>query len=108
VARVAWSPAARRQFNEIVAYIARGSPPAAFTVHQKVLRATRRAGQFPFSAPWIGVRHPELSELDQTYRMLVVRPYIVLYRVAGDYVLVLVVQHGAQLLPPSQVLQAAE
>ena len=106
MARVIWSPTARRRLTEIVEFIARNSPPAAEAVHRALLSAVRRVGTWPMSAPWVGVPYAGLAGLDQSYRVLVVRPYLVFYRVQGDDVLVLTIQHGAQLPPPAAGLAA--
>ena len=107
MARVLWSPTARLRLTEIVDYIARDSPPAAEAVHRALLRGVRRVGTWPMSAPWVGAPYAALAGLDQSYRVLVVRPYLVFYRVRGDDVLVLTIQHGAQLPPPAAGLAAA-
>jgi plasmid stabilization system protein ParE len=108
MARVIWSPTARRRLDEIVEYVARDSPAAAVGVHRTLLRAVRRIGDWPLSAPWVGAKYPELSGLDQSYRTLTVRPYLVFYRVQSDGVFVLTIQHGAQLPPPAEGLAGNE
>lgn len=97
--RTRWSPLARRRLEEIVEFISADSPAAAAAVHTTIVRAVRRVGTWPLSAPWVGARHPQLAVLDQSYRLLVVRPYVIFYRVRDGDVQVLTIQHRAQLPP---------
>jgi plasmid stabilization system protein ParE len=99
MARTIWSPLARRRLAEIIEFIAADSPAAAAAMHATILRAIRRVSSWPLSAPWVGTWHPQLAVLDQSYRLLVVRPYVIFYRVRDGDVQVLTVQHGAQLPP---------
>jgi plasmid stabilization system protein ParE len=104
--RVVWSPQAARRLREIVEYVERDSPPAAQAIQLAILRATHRLGMWPLSGAWVGARHPELARLDQRYRLVVARPYVVFYRVEAEDVYVLTVRHGAQLPPRADALGA--
>ena len=111
MARIIWSPTARHRLDEIVNFIAQDSPSAAREVHQSLLRAVRRIGRWPHSGVWVGARYEHLAGLETDYRVVVIRPYLVFYRVrehAGGEVLVLTVRHGAQLPPAAEVLTSAE
>lgn len=105
MARLVWSPTACRCLAEIVEYVARDSPDAALRVHRALLRGVRRVGAWPMSCSWVGARYPALSSLDRSCRVLVVRPYLVFCRIRDADVLILTVQHGAQLPPPAETLE---
>jgi plasmid stabilization system protein ParE len=106
VGRVVWSLQAARRLREIVEYVERDSPSAAQAIQLAILRATHRLGLWPLSGAWVGARHPELTRLDQRYRLVVVRPYVVFYRVDAEDVYVLTIRHGAQLPPRAEALEA--
>jgi plasmid stabilization system protein ParE len=108
MAQVVWTPLALRRLDEIVVYIARDSPSAALSMEQALIAAVARVGMWPLSGVWVGARYPSLTGLDQNYRLIVERPYIVFYRASGDEVRVITIQHGAQLPPRAQVLQPSE
>lgn len=90
--RVVWTNTALRGLEEIRAYISADSRVAAAKVIERIRAATT----------WLGC-HPESSRRTQVFgvRALVVpgTNYILPYRVSGDTVEILVVLHGAQLMP---------
>jgi plasmid stabilization system protein ParE len=55
----------------------------------------------------MGARHPSLAGLDDQFRLVVVRPYVIYYRVLRDDVQVLTIRHGAQLPPSPETLTAS-
>ncbi|MGE0443212.1 MAG: type II toxin-antitoxin system RelE/ParE family toxin [Gemmatimonadales bacterium] len=89
--KVRFTPSGERQFLGIVAYILAHRPSAARRFHARAVAALRRLERFPES----GRRIPEFPDLP--YREVVLRPYRLFYRVAGDTVWVVAVWHGAQL-----------
>ncbi|MGE0439016.1 MAG: type II toxin-antitoxin system RelE/ParE family toxin [Vicinamibacterales bacterium] len=89
--KVRFTPSGERQFLGVVAYILARRPSAARRFQARALTALRRLERFPES----GRRIPEFPDLP--YREVVLRPYRLFYRVAGDTVWVVGVWHGAQL-----------
>ena len=89
--RVRFTPSARRQFLNVVAYILRENPAAARRFKHRAQTVLRRLERFPQS----GRTLPEFPDLP--YREVVVAPYRFFYRVAGATVWVVAVWHGAQI-----------
>lgn len=90
-ARVRFTPAGRKQFLAVVAYILRDDPAAARRFRQRAEGSLRRLERFPESGRVL----PEFPELP--YREVIVAPYRFFYRAAGDTVWVVGVWHGAQI-----------
>jgi addiction module RelE/StbE family toxin len=92
--RVRWLRRARRQVDEIGAYIARDNPAAADRVVERIRQAADRLAAHPLMG-----RQGRVIDT----RELVVpgTPYIVAYRVRGQSVQILAVQHSAQRWPES-------
>lgn len=89
--RVSWTEAAVGDLEEIVSYIAHDSPVNA----RKVLARLTRRGEALKTSPHRGRYVPELALLGmRSHRELVVRPYRIIYRVAGKTVLVLAIFDG--------------
>jgi toxin ParE1/3/4 len=88
---VQFTPSARRQFLNAVAFIRRDKPTAATAFRSKVEQKLRRLESFPDS----GRRIPEFSDLP--YRELIAAPYRLFYRAHKDTVWVVAVWHGAQI-----------
>jgi toxin ParE1/3/4 len=89
--KIRFTPAARRQFLEALAYICRDKPSAAIDFRQKAEKALFRLQDQPES----GRRLPEFPELP--YREVIVNPYRFFYRVKDKTVWIVAVWHGAQL-----------
>ncbi|HET7771942.1 MAG TPA: type II toxin-antitoxin system RelE/ParE family toxin [Chloroflexota bacterium] len=106
--RIVWSPMARHRLLEIIDFVARDSPDAAAQLHTTILRRVRHLNRWPESAPLAGALYPQLVSLGTSYRALVVRPYVVFYRVLPKEIRVLTVRHGAQLPPSSAQLAEAQ
>jgi toxin ParE1/3/4 len=88
---VQFTPSARRQFLNAIAFIRRDKPTAAKAFRRKVEQKVRRLENFPDS----GRRIPEFPDL--LYRELIATPYRLFYRIHKDTVWVVAVWHGAQL-----------
>jgi plasmid stabilization system protein ParE len=88
---IRFTPAARRQFLDAIAYIRRDKPSAARSFRQKVEQKLGRLESFPES----GRRIPDIPNLP--YREVIIRPYRFFYRVADDTVWIVAVWHGAQV-----------
>lgn len=104
--KVAYSPAAVRDLDEILAYIARDNPAAAAGIAAKIRESIGLLGTFPLmgrllQAPGLG-----------GHRALVVGDYLVFYAVEHDEVQVRRVIHGARryefLLEPTDDLLVHE
>lgn len=91
--RLEWSPVAVADREQIFEFIATDSPQAALAVDEKIAAATLQLSRFPDSG-----RKGRVAGT----RELVVHdtPYIVVYEVRTDLVVVLRVIHGAQRWPP--------
>jgi toxin ParE1/3/4 len=92
--RVRWLRRAQRQVDEIGAYIARDNPAAADRVVERIRQAAERLAAHPLMG-----RQGRVIDT----RELVVpgTPYIIAYRVRGQSVQILAVQHSAQQWPES-------
>ena len=88
--RVRFTPSARDEFLEALAYIHQDNPPAARRFRGRVEHVLRRLERFPDS----GRRLREFPELP--HREVVVAPYRFFYRVRGRTVWIVAVWHGAR------------
>jgi plasmid stabilization system protein ParE len=87
---VRFTPSARLQFLEAVAYIRRDKPRAARAFRDKAQKVLRRLEEHPGPGRLI----PEFPDLP--HREVIVSPYRFFYRVEKKTVWVLAVWHGAQ------------
>ena len=88
--RIRFTPSARRQFLEGLAYIQRDNPTAARQFRERVERTLRRLEDYPDSGRII----PEFPDLP--HREVIVSPYRFFYRVEKKTVWIVAVWHGAQ------------
>jgi toxin ParE1/3/4 len=88
--RVRFTPSARVQFLEALAYIRKDKSTAAVSFRKRAEHVLRRLEKYPQSGRVI----PEFPELP--HREVVVRPYRFFYRVERKTVWVVAVWHGAQ------------
>ena len=93
--RVALSPSARRDLQDVVRYISLDSPERAVAFGQFLLGSVKRLAEFPE----LGRIVPEFD--DPSIREIVVRNYRVIYRLdEGDFRLDVVrFWHGARGIP---------
>lgn len=89
--KILFTPAARRQFLEAIAYIHRDNPSAAANFRQKAEKVLSRLQEHPESGRCL----PEFPDLP--YREVIVRPYRFFYRVKDEIVWIVAVWHSAQL-----------
>jgi toxin ParE1/3/4 len=89
LARVTWTPLARRDLAAITAYIAQDSPEYAPQFARKIAEAARRLADFPLS----GRRVPELDL--ERLREVVFHNYRIIYEPRAEGVVILGVIHGA-------------
>lgn len=97
--RVRFTPSARLQFLQALAYIRRDNPRAATQFRLRVEKKLRRLEDHPESGRLI----PEFQYLP--HREVVVYPYRVFYRVEKKTIWILAFRHGAQDVdkPPDSV-----
>ena len=89
--RILFTPTARRQFLEALAYIYQDNPSAAVNFRQKAEKVLSRLQEHPESGRYL----PEFPDLP--YREVIVTPYRFFYRVKEKTVWIVAVWHGAQL-----------
>jgi plasmid stabilization system protein ParE len=89
--RILFTPTARRQFLEAIAYIHRDKPSVAVTFRQKGEKSLSRLKKFPES----GRKLPEFPELP--FREVIINLYRFFYKIKDDSLWIVAVWHGAQL-----------
>ena len=89
--KVRFTPSARREFLEAIAYIRRDKPGAASNFQKKANQKLQRLRRFPES----GRRIPEF--LDLSYREVLVHPFRFFYRTQDKIVWIVAVWHDAQI-----------
>jgi plasmid stabilization system protein ParE len=77
---------ATRELETIRAYISEVNPHAAQRLTLRLLEAADRLSEFP----------DRFRASGSARELVVVRPYVIRYRVRADHVLILRVRHGAQ------------
>ncbi|HJQ56445.1 MAG TPA: type II toxin-antitoxin system RelE/ParE family toxin [Vineibacter sp.] len=91
--RLDWLPAAERNVEDQVAYIAARNPKAALAMGDKIEAAVARLADHPHMG--------RPGRLRGTRELVVTgTPYVVVYRVEPAAVVILRVLHGAQRWPP--------
>ena len=88
--KILFTPSARLQFLEAIAYIRRDNPVAASDFRQKAEKSVSRLKKLPASGRLL----PEFPDLP--FREIVVPPYRFFYRVKNKTVWIVAVWHGAQ------------
>ncbi|MGD0512913.1 MAG: type II toxin-antitoxin system RelE/ParE family toxin [Terriglobales bacterium] len=86
---IVWSPLARARLREIRAYVARDQPQAAERLAIRIVAVVEALRDHPYMGR-VGAE-PGIREL-----VIGGTPYIVLYRVRGQLVIVNTIWHGAQ------------
>ncbi|MDG3443780.1 type II toxin-antitoxin system RelE/ParE family toxin [Nitrospirillum amazonense] len=90
--KIEWLPAAQREFGNQIIYIADRNPTAAVRIGDAVEAAVEQLAQYPRSGrPGRVAGTQELVVTDT--------PYIVVYRIRSNTVVILRVLHGAQRWP---------
>ena len=92
--RVRWSRPALVDLRRVREYISQDSPTRAGTVVSRLRAAALGLEQFP--------RRGRPGDREGTRELVVARlPYIVVYRIDDDEIVILRVLHGAQRWPPA-------
>ena len=89
--KLRFTPTARAQFLEVIAYIHRDNPKAASDFRKRAEKSLRRLIRFPNS----GRPLPEFPEFP--HREVIVTPYRFFYQSDRRTIWVVAVWHGAQL-----------
>lgn len=89
---IVWSPLARTRLREIRAFVALDKPDAAERLVTRIVAMTEVLRRFPFAGR--AGAHPGLRELPVGGT-----PYILVYTVHGNQVLIGTIWHGAQSHP---------
>ncbi len=90
MAGITWTSLARRDLEEITAYIAKDSPDYAPQFARKIAEAALRLAEFPLS----GRRVPDLGIA--RVREVVFQNYRIIYEARTEGVVILAVMHGAR------------
>ncbi|MBU6371310.1 MAG: type II toxin-antitoxin system RelE/ParE family toxin [Alphaproteobacteria bacterium] len=85
--KVVWRASALRDFDAIVALIARDSSRASVAFGDEVVRRVGQLADFPWLGP--APRRPDVREL-----LLGVAPYVVVYQVRDEAVHIMRIVHG--------------
>ena len=89
--KILFTPSAREQFLQALAYIRRDKPSAAVSFRQKSEKALVRLSDYPKSGR-------TLAEFpDSHHREVIVTPYRFFYRVKDNTVWIVAVWHSAQI-----------
>lgn len=89
--KITFTPSARVQFLDALAYIRKENPAAAISFRRKAETVLSRLRDFPESGRIL----PEFP--DFPFREVIVAPYRFFYRIKGTTVWIIAVWHGAQL-----------
>ena len=88
--QVIWAASALEDINSIAEYIARDSADQAAIFVTRLIEATDRLQEFPYSGRIL----PEMG--NESCREIIYRAYRIMYRVEGDDVWITGVVHGAR------------
>ena len=91
--QIYWTSRAQKDLDSIFDFAARSSGQYAQLLVQRILKAISRLEDFPESGRVV----LEYARID--IREVILKPYRIVYRVLENEVHILVVQHGAKLLP---------
>ena len=90
--KIRWTKRAIRSLASIHAFISQDSPSVAARVTAAIMDATDRLEQFPQSG--------RLGRIEETRELVIPGlPYIILYRVVDDVILILAVIHTSRKWP---------
>jgi toxin ParE1/3/4 len=93
--KLTWTGPAAADLDDLVRHIAQDSVTAAFGVEDRIHRAISRLPSMP--------RSGRIGQVDSTFELVVPRtPYIVIYSLEADEIVIGRVIHGRQQWPPTQ------
>ena len=90
--KLQWTPKSYEDLDEIKRYIELDDPEAAVQMLLTIIDRVEQLQQFPESGPLMRERR----FYNDRMRTLTVEPYIVFYRIDGDFVSVIRVLHAAR------------
>ncbi len=99
MAEIRWTLAAADDFQAIIEFISKDSPPYARMLALDIVEAIERLGVFPQSGRIV----PELNSAE--CRELILGNYRIIYRFRSDLVEILTIYHTARLLDPGRLSQ---
>jgi toxin ParE1/3/4 len=91
--QIYWTSSAQKDLDSIFDFAARSSEQYAQLLVQRILKAITRLEDFPESGRVVS------EYARKNIREVILKPYRIVYRVLEKEVHILVVQHGAKLLP---------
>ena len=91
---IAWLPEAIRTFDSQIAYIAERDPRAAIEVGDRIMATVTLLADAP-----LGARAGRVAGTREC--VVGATPFIVVYRVEADTILILRILHGAKRWPPA-------
>ena len=94
MADVIWAPKALDDLEDLIEFISRDAPMTARRFAQKIIARVEMLKHQPLIGGYV------LEDDTRTYREVLQGNYRVIYRVAGELVIVVAVHHGARLLDP--------
>lgn len=97
MAEIRWTLQAADDFEAIIEFVSKDSPPYARMLAIDITDAVEQIGVFPQSGRIV----PEIGSPD--YRELILGNYRIIYRVQSDLVQILTLHHTARLFDPRQL-----
>ncbi|WP_293676774.1 type II toxin-antitoxin system RelE/ParE family toxin [uncultured Phenylobacterium sp.] len=88
VLHIEWSPRSRRDLEAIRAYVSQHAPMAAVRLASTLVATAESLATEPRRGRSAG---------GQVRELVIVRPYLIRYRVTADAVQIIRIKHGAQL-----------
>lgn len=85
--QIRWTEAALSDLERIRSYIGHFNPAAARSMAKRLIESANNLNIFPGRGRPIGQGRRELT---------LVWPYVIRYRISGDFIVILRVRHGAQ------------
>ena len=90
--KLEYTQRARDDLTQIVSYIAKDSPENAHAIFEEIKHAVGQLSVFPES----GIFPKDIYIKSAGYRMLVVKKFLVFYKIQDDTILIAAIIHGAQ------------
>ncbi|MFW5992077.1 MAG: type II toxin-antitoxin system RelE/ParE family toxin [Halanaerobiaceae bacterium] len=81
--------------DEIILYIASENKNAAFTLKDEIINKINELKKFPKFGRFV----PEKQMREKGYRMLLVKSYLIFYRILGDDIYIYRILHGPRDYP---------
>jgi addiction module RelE/StbE family toxin len=95
--KIIWSPLAIDRITEIAGYISEDSPRSAEKWIDSIFKKVSRLKKYPESGRIV----PELDI--SKIREIIYGNYRIIYRIKQEFIVVLTVRHGRQILPEEEI-----